>query len=174
MIYDNVPEVAQLAGVTVAIDDCYEVWASGIISIPWDFSIQDLKPQLLRLLGSGPRKPSDSAAPLKTLMRTSANLLSGRRHGLAPTILASTSAGGRKLNTFWEGPCSIEGVTCRIQQQHLWPEPGNYVHIRIAARTRCKPFDIGHQARGLKAARFHRPLSFSMNLCKRSSVTYFL
>ena len=38
------------AGITIAIDDRYEVWGSGIISIPWNFSVQDLKPQLLRLL----------------------------------------------------------------------------------------------------------------------------
>lgn len=39
------------AGVRVAIDECYEVSDSGLISIPWDFSTQDLQPQLLKLLG---------------------------------------------------------------------------------------------------------------------------
>lgn len=39
------------AGITIAIDDRYEVWGSGIISIPWNFRMQDLKPQILKLLG---------------------------------------------------------------------------------------------------------------------------
>ena len=39
------------AGITIAIDDRYEVCGSGIISIPWNFRMQDLKPQLLKLVG---------------------------------------------------------------------------------------------------------------------------
>ena len=31
-----------LRGVSLAIDDCYEVWESGFISIPYDFDIEDL------------------------------------------------------------------------------------------------------------------------------------
>ena len=41
------------AGIAIAIDDCYEVTDSGLISIPWDFSTQDLQPQLLKLLSPG-------------------------------------------------------------------------------------------------------------------------
>lgn len=29
-----------LSGVSIAIDDCYEMWGSGFISIPYDFSLQ--------------------------------------------------------------------------------------------------------------------------------------
>ena len=55
-----------VAGVTLAIDDCYDVWGSGIISIPWDFSVQDLKPQLLKLLGPSPSKSERPAVGAKT------------------------------------------------------------------------------------------------------------
>ena len=50
------------AGITIAIDDRYEVWGSGIISIPWNFRMQDLKPQLLKLLGpAGMQQPVSSS-----------------------------------------------------------------------------------------------------------------
>jgi len=39
-----------LSGISLAIDDCYDVWESGFISIPFDFSISDLQPQLQALL----------------------------------------------------------------------------------------------------------------------------
>jgi hypothetical protein len=42
-----------LSGASLAIDDCYEVWGSGFISIPYDFELTDLQPQLQRLLGAG-------------------------------------------------------------------------------------------------------------------------
>jgi hypothetical protein len=42
-----------LTGASLAIDDCYEVWGSGFISIPYDFELKDLQPQLTRLLGAG-------------------------------------------------------------------------------------------------------------------------
>ncbi|PRW34089.1 hypothetical protein C2E21_7404 [Chlorella sorokiniana] len=42
-----------LEGASLAIDDCYELWDSGFISIPHDFSLSDLKPRLQALLGSG-------------------------------------------------------------------------------------------------------------------------
>lgn len=61
-----VKQHVDLSGVTLAIDDCYDVWGSGIISIPWDFSVQDLKPQLLKLLGPGPQKPERPAVGAKT------------------------------------------------------------------------------------------------------------
>ncbi|KAL0042322.1 hypothetical protein WJX77_009053 [Trebouxia sp. C0004] len=49
---EAVKQSFDLSGIVVAIDDYYEVWGSGDISIPWNFSAQDLKPQLLKLLGS--------------------------------------------------------------------------------------------------------------------------
>lgn len=41
-----------LAGASIALDDCYEVWESGFISIPYDFQLGDIEPQLQRMLGS--------------------------------------------------------------------------------------------------------------------------
>ncbi|KAA6429074.1 MAG: hypothetical protein FRX49_01184 [Trebouxia sp. A1-2] len=46
-----VQEAVDLSGVTVAPDDCYDVWGSGIISISWDIKVQELKTCLLKLLG---------------------------------------------------------------------------------------------------------------------------
>lgn len=40
------------AGASLAIDDRYEVWESGYISIPFDFQLQDLQPRLKRLLAT--------------------------------------------------------------------------------------------------------------------------
>jgi Domain of unknown function (DUF4460)/Domain of unknown function (DUF4461) len=47
-----------LSGISLAIDDCYDVWESGFISIPFDFSITDLQPKLQALLLA----PSETAA----------------------------------------------------------------------------------------------------------------
>jgi hypothetical protein len=47
--------VVDLAGVSLAIDDCYDIWDSGFISIPFDFSLAELQPQLQALLApAGP------------------------------------------------------------------------------------------------------------------------
>lgn len=46
----------------MAIDECYEVTDSGLISIPWDFSTQDLQSQLLKLLGSNSARLKDPSA----------------------------------------------------------------------------------------------------------------
>ena len=53
------------AGVTLAIDTCYEVWDSGIISVPWDFDISELRPQLIKLLGPGSTTTAASSNPSK-------------------------------------------------------------------------------------------------------------
>jgi hypothetical protein len=56
-------QTVDLSGASLAIDDCYEVWGSGFISIPYDFNLQELQPQLVRLLGSGrPDSPGAAAA----------------------------------------------------------------------------------------------------------------
>ncbi|KAL3163390.1 hypothetical protein ABBQ32_009774 [Trebouxia sp. C0010 RCD-2024] len=47
---DAVKAAFDLSDFAIAIDDRYEVTDSGLISIPWDFSTQDLQPQLLKLL----------------------------------------------------------------------------------------------------------------------------
>jgi hypothetical protein len=47
-----IKESVDLRGASLAIDDCYEVWGSGFISIPYDFTLQELQPQLVKLLAS--------------------------------------------------------------------------------------------------------------------------
>jgi len=74
-----------IAGIVVAIDDCYEVWGSGGISIPWNFSTQDLKPQLLKLLGS--RSSNLKAPSASNDTTTSARMCS--RALLRPAVLGS-------------------------------------------------------------------------------------
>jgi hypothetical protein len=41
------------SSISLAIDDCYEVWESGFVSIPYNFTMVELQPQLRMLLGSG-------------------------------------------------------------------------------------------------------------------------
>lgn len=50
-----------LQGVSLAIDDCYEVWDSGFISIPHSFTVEDLQPQLKGMLAAPAASQPDSA-----------------------------------------------------------------------------------------------------------------
>lgn len=59
-LIDNAEVIKQavdLRGACLALDDCYEVWDSGFISIPYNFKLQDL-PQMVRMLQSGQRPPA--------------------------------------------------------------------------------------------------------------------
>ena len=49
----SIKAAINLSAVSLAIDDCYEVWESGFVSIPHDFVVSDLKPQLQALLMPG-------------------------------------------------------------------------------------------------------------------------
>ena len=61
------------AGVTIAIDTCYEVWDSGVISVPWNFNINELRPQLIKLLGAGRYNSAASNASAIESANTSSN-----------------------------------------------------------------------------------------------------
>jgi hypothetical protein len=37
---ETIRKTVDLSGASLAIDDCYEVWGSGFISIPYDFTLQ--------------------------------------------------------------------------------------------------------------------------------------
>ncbi len=50
---DAIRATVDLRGASLALDDCYEVWGSGFISIPYDFKLSELQPQLIKLLGAG-------------------------------------------------------------------------------------------------------------------------
>ena len=53
-------------GACLAIDDRYEVWESGYISIPFDFQLSDLRPRLQKLLSAPPAQASASLQDLDT------------------------------------------------------------------------------------------------------------
>lgn len=47
---DSICQYIDLSNVNLAIDDCYQMWESGFISIPYDFQLKDLRPQLQKML----------------------------------------------------------------------------------------------------------------------------
>ena len=53
--------VSFCAGASIAIDDCYELWESGFISIPHNFQVKDLRPELRKLLSPSTTTPSTAA-----------------------------------------------------------------------------------------------------------------
>jgi hypothetical protein len=69
--------VVDLSGISLAIDDCYDVWESGFISIPFDFSISDLQPKLQALLAPPAQEAAAAAAGV------TGNGSSGRSNGVA-------------------------------------------------------------------------------------------
>ena len=50
-----------MLGASIAIDDCYELWESGFVSIPYNFELRDLQPQLQKLL-QGPTQETKERA----------------------------------------------------------------------------------------------------------------
>jgi hypothetical protein len=64
--------LAALTGASIAIDDCYELWESGFISIPHNFQLSDLRPELRKLLGSSSSSSGSSSRS------------SGRMDGITP------------------------------------------------------------------------------------------
>ena len=57
----SIRAAVDLSGVSLAIDDCYDVWETGFISIPFDFSMADLEPKLQALLVDSSSSGSDSS-----------------------------------------------------------------------------------------------------------------
>lgn len=49
---DQIKHNLDLSEISLAIDDRYDVWDSGIISIPYDFTVSDFEPKLKALLSS--------------------------------------------------------------------------------------------------------------------------
>uniref|UniRef100_A0A7S3QVQ9 DUF4460 domain-containing protein n=1 Tax=Dunaliella tertiolecta TaxID=3047 RepID=A0A7S3QVQ9_DUNTE len=57
---DVIKQVVDLRGACIALDDCYEVWDSGFISIPYNFKIEELSNMLPKLqLGQHPSSSSE-------------------------------------------------------------------------------------------------------------------
>ena len=83
-------------GASLAIDDRYEVWESGYISIPFDFQLQDLQPKLQRLLSASASSSTASSSQIA-------------EDGMAaPTDRSATD---RSAKIFVERPDSAAGQT---------------------------------------------------------------
>ncbi len=65
-----------LRGCCLALDDCYEVWDSGFISIPYDFSIHEL-PEKMKMLKAGQKPPP--GAPSTGMSSDGADSSSGQQ-----------------------------------------------------------------------------------------------
>ena len=67
----TIKQSIDLTGVSIAIDDCYDVWGPGFISIPYDFSVGELKPRLRKLLSSGTGRLDGTQVTLPRLQAAS-------------------------------------------------------------------------------------------------------
>ena len=50
-----------MPGASIAIDDCYELWESGFVSIPYNFELRELQPQLQKLLQGSATESQEGA-----------------------------------------------------------------------------------------------------------------
>lgn len=115
-----------LRGASLAIDDCYEVWGSGFISIPYNFELQDLQPQLTRLLGAGDAASGAQAVAAATAAGEGEGGGARRRNTVAACFRRGAAAGGqgwggegRAPGAFggWRAGCSCAGAAPWRQQQ---------------------------------------------------------
>lgn len=151
------------AGASIAIDDCYELWESGFISIPYNFNLKDLQPQLQRLLGTA---SSASSTSVSTSSSSSTELegsdtscqpgkeagnglvmgapaKDARLHRNGNNVVASCS---RQQHSFfgWRAAGqhphrTLSGPTCfATLRQALHPRP-QHPHL-LAVNSRCKHF----------------------------------
>ena len=114
------------AGVTIAIDTCYEVWDSGIISVPWDFDIHELRPQLIKLLKAG-GTPS-SAIPHAT--KPMAKLAVSNTSSKLPVGLVSSTHQGRSGYAHQTIVQEFRGSTGTVKNQ-VW-------RMTAGSATRCR------------------------------------
>lgn len=106
---DVIKGTVDLRGASLAIDDCYEVWGSGFISIPYDFTLQELQPQLIKLLGGGMHGHSRNAVETpSTASRqgwpVAAAIRQHQQHSLNPSTASA--------HAVWPRP-SVAALCCR-------------------------------------------------------------
>lgn len=101
-----------LRGASLAIDDCYEVWGSGFISIPYDFNLSDLQPQLMRLLSAG-KEPAPGGSGGATTSNGSAN---GHANGAAAAAQAPASASGSPVAACLRAPAPRPASSPHLRQ----------------------------------------------------------
>ena len=53
---DSIRQSVDLSDAGIAIDSDYQAWESGFVSIPYDYRIADLRPNLKKLIGQGKAK----------------------------------------------------------------------------------------------------------------------
>eukprot|EP00884_Botryococcus_braunii_P001914 jgi/Botrbrau1/11723/Bobra.0195s0050.1 len=130
-----------LSGISIAIDDCYELWESGFISIPFHFKLQELQPELQRLLGvsSYGQQYEPWEAPV-SFTYDSGNYI-GLSDGLelpphdwsSPTAGLGARASAKRLTTFHAAPrpytvilphrqslCKMGLMPFRIRSPSMW------------------------------------------------------
>lgn len=121
-LLEHAPAIKQsvdLQGASLAIDDCYEVWGSGFISIPYDFTLQELQPQLVKLLASTSSahgNGSSNGVPTSQQMRPMAAARGVAGAGTAHNGLSSAGALQGVQHVGW-ARCGLPKVAPQ-QQQH--------------------------------------------------------
>lgn len=133
-----IKQTVDLRGASLAIDDCYEVWGSGFISIPYDFTLQELQPQLVKLLsakssGSNGNGNGASSAVREQMRPVAAAAYSSMRssssgHGLCSRYaLVGQDHVGRSI---------ISGGSWPVLQQHAQRQ--RQQHGRTGSRLCCR------------------------------------
>jgi len=77
-VADQIRGGLDLSNISLAIDDRYDVWDSGIISIPYDFKVSDIQPKLKALM-SNDFEPYDQRVT-RTRLQCLPTLHSGRAY----------------------------------------------------------------------------------------------
>ena len=128
--------VTVCSGASIAIDDCYELWESGFISIPHNFQVKDLRPELRKLLSpsnASPSGASDSLQPGETTeFPSDGNGLNGaHERGNAAASGAgapASSAGAEPAPSAAVRSAGVGSVTCLPPQRQSQRSRGFALH----------------------------------------------
>lgn len=135
----TIKQTVDLRGASLAIDDCYEVWGSGFISIPYDFTLQELQPQLRKLLSAG-----RAASNASNLGKAASSYSNGSvPHEQMRQVAAVGAAAG--LQSSRSGLCS--GYALRGQPHGGWTVRRQQLQQRVAGQV-CS----WHGSRAVQAA----------------------
>lgn len=164
------------SGVTIAIDDRYEVWGSGIISIPWDFTVQDLRPQLLRLLGTDSLQPTVSLSSNHNGI--SMNSCSGARQLLHPVILGSLGqcAGSRQYTLLTKDRLISSDFAHRYMQPAVHSRPNCFSdsHRPFISSSVHRCVQVGCKLKAKQTLRSHHSLRSVSQYSMLYKVTNFM
>lgn len=125
---ETIKSTVSLAGASIAIDDCYEVWGSGFISIPYNFTVQELPQQLVRLLKAGEQQEAEDALEGLPAVPKAERPSPAQRQVVASAVQASATSRGAPLSLQLLPRCT-----------RLLPRLGRHHIMRAAAgRTACR------------------------------------